>query len=257
MSPPPLLLPGLLPALAAAAGLILGSFIAALSWRWPRGLSIARGRSHCDSCHAPLAALDLIPLLSHLRLRGRCRSCHAPIPPRHLLIELAAATLTTTAALIAPNLQGLALAAFGLALLTLAVLDLEHFWLPDRLTLPLLATGLLLGHFLPPPFPAPLPDRLIGAALGYASLALIALAYKKARGHAGLGGGDPKLFAAIGAWLGWTALPLVLLGASLLGLLAVLAARLRGQRLAADTPLPFGALLAAAAWPLALLPFAH
>jgi leader peptidase (prepilin peptidase)/N-methyltransferase len=253
MSAPPLLLA----ALAAMGGLILGSFIAALSWRWPRGLSIVHGRSRCDSCHAPLAVGDLVPLLSHLWLRSRCRSCRAPIPPRHLLIELAAATLTTTAALLAPDLQGLALAAFGLALLTLAVLDLEHFWLPDRLTLPLLATGLLLGLlpglFMPPPFP----DRLIGAVAGYASLAFIALAYKKARGQHGLGGGDPKLFAAIGAWLGWTALPFVLLGASLLGLLAVLVARLRGQRLAADTPLPFGALLAAAAWPLALLPFAH
>jgi leader peptidase (prepilin peptidase)/N-methyltransferase len=248
MSAPPLL-PA---ALAAAAGLILGSFIAALTWRWPRGLSIAQGRSHCDSCHAPLAPQDLVPVLSHLWLRGRCRGCHAPIPPRHLLIELAAAALTTTAALIAPNPQGLALATLGLALLTLAVLDLEHFWLPDRLTLPLLALGLLLGLSFPPNFP----DRLIGAVAGYASLALIAAAYKKARGQEGLGGGDPKLLAAIGAWLGWTQLPFVLLGASLLGLLAVLVARLRGTHLAANTPVPFGTLLAAAAWPLALLHFA-
>lgn len=243
--------------LAALAGLILGSFIAALTWRWPRGESIAHGRSRCYSCQTPLAPRDLVPVLSQLWLRGRCRHCNAVIPRRHLAIELAAAAMASAALLAAPAsvglaTAGLALAGFGLTLLALAVLDVEHFWLPDRLTLPLLAAGLGLGLWLPPT----LTDRLIGAVAGYASLALIAFAYRRSRGREGLGGGDPKLFAAIGAWLGWAQLPFVLLAASLLGLLLAALAHLRGRPITADTALPLGALLAAAAWPLALLHYA-
>ena len=111
-----------------------------------------------------------------------------------------------------PGWLGLAGALFGWVLLTLALLDAGHFWLPDKLTLPLLLLGLAIVN------EPPLLHRLIGAAAGYAVLALIALAYRAARGREGLGGGDPKLLAAIGAWLGWQALPFVLLAASLAGL---------------------------------------
>lgn len=235
-------------ALALVLGLILGSFIAALTWRWPRGTSILKGRSHCDTCQTPLKPLNLIPVLSFLYQNGRCTTCAAPISRRHLGIELAAGLIAALSLFVAPGLPGLALASFGLLLLTLAVLDVEHFWLPNRLTLPLLALGLALA-------PPPLPDRLWGALAGYASLTLIAFTYKKLRRREGMGGGDPKLFAAIGAWLGWTQLPFVLLGAGLIGLLLVLLDKQRGAPLKPDTPLPLGSLLALAAWPLALLQF--
>ena len=128
-----------------------------------------------------------------------------------------------------------------------AALDLEHEWLPDRLTWPLLAAGLAAawGGFGPP-----LEGRLIGAAAGFATLFAIAFLYRALRGREGLGGGDPNLFAASGAWLGWTQLPFVLVGAGLLGLAALLFRRLRGRAVAATDRLPLGALMALAAWPI-------
>jgi leader peptidase (prepilin peptidase)/N-methyltransferase len=236
-------------ALGATAGLLLGSFIGALTWRWPRDISIARGRSCCDSCGVPLSPLDLVPLLGRLLQQGRCRHCGARIPLRHTGIEIAAALVAGLALWLVPGLPGLALAAFGLLLLALAILDAEHFWLPDALTLPLLALGLAFG-------PPPLADRLWGAALGFASLWFIAQAYRRLRGREGMGGGDPRLLAAIGAWMGWMMLPFVLLAASLFGLAFAALDRLLGRPVAADTALPLGTLMALAAWPLALVQFA-
>lgn len=230
--------------LGLLAGLIFGSFIAALTQRWPQGRSIAAGRSHCDHCHAVLTPRDLVPVLSFALLRGRCRHCGAAIAPRHLAIELAAGGMGALALALHPDAAGLAGAAFGWALLALLVLDIENFWLPDALTLPLAALGLLAGLWLSPP----LADRAIGAAAGFASLALIALAYKSLTGRVGLGGGDPKLFAAIGAWLGWMALPFVLLLAASLGLALVARDRLAGRPVTRHSRVPLGALLAAAAW---------
>jgi leader peptidase (prepilin peptidase)/N-methyltransferase len=99
----------------------------------------------------------------------------------------------------------------------------------------------------------PLFDRLIGAAIGYIALALIATAYKAVRGREGLGGGDPKMLAAIGAWLGWPLLPFVLLGAGLIGLAVVILSQMRGQGMKATDRLPLGSLMALAAWPIWLL----
>ena len=232
-----------LPTLGLLAGLIFGSFIAALTSRWPQGRSIVHGRSACESCGATLGARDLVPVLSHLALRGKCRHCDAPIPPRNLGIELAAGFIGAVSLFAVPGWAGLAGAGFGWVLLALAVLDIEHFWLPDRLTLPLVLAGLAFG--LPS-----LPDRAIGAAIGYAALALIAFAYARLRGRTGLGGGDPKLLAAIGAWLGWSALPFAVLLAASLGLVLVGLDRLRGRPVTAQTRVPLGALMAVAAWPL-------
>ena len=232
--------------LAAILGAIIGSFIAVLTRRWPTGGSIVRPRSHCDTCHTPLTAIDLIPILSFILLRARCRHCGAAIAPRHLGIELAAAAIGALALALHPGLPGLFGAFFGWALLALAILDIEHFWLPDRLTLPLLAAGLLIGLAVAPPLPA----RLIGAVTGFLALAALAAGYKALTGRTGLGGGDPKLLAAIGAWLGWAALPLVLLLAASLGLGLVALDRLRGRPVTRQTRVPLGALMAAAAWPL-------
>lgn len=236
-------------ALGAGAGLLVGSFIGALTWRWPRGDSILHGRSRCDACGTTLGPLELVPVLGVLWQRGRCRHCGARISLRHTGIELAAALVAGLAPALVPGWMGVALAGFGLMLLTLAILDAEHFWLPDALTLPLLALGLALG-------PPPLAERLWGAGLGFLTLWLLALAYRALRGREGMGGGDPRLLAAIGAWTGWMALPFVLLGASLLGLLLAGLDRLRGRPVATDTALPLGTLMALAAWPVALMQFA-
>ena len=116
--------------------------------------------------------------------------------------------------------------------------------------MPLIPLGLLVAWLGPG---EPLVDRAIGAAAGGIGLWLIGVLYRAARGREGLGGGDPKLLAAIGAWLGWTFLPIVLLGAGILGLVAALTMRARGQEVAATTRLPLGALMALAAWPIWLV----
>jgi leader peptidase (prepilin peptidase) / N-methyltransferase len=231
-------------------GAVAGSFLATILVRWPKGQSVLRGRSRCDSCGDALAPSQLTPLLSFLAFKGKCRRCGAPIDPRHFAIELAGAMLALVAALAHPLPLAMITALLGWWLLLVAALDLEHHWLPDRLTLPLIALGLALGWL---EFGPALQDRLIGAAAGFASLALIGLAYRHFRGRQGLGGGDPKLFAAIGAWLGWLHLPYVLLGAGLLGLAAASLMALRGAQVQATTRLPLGSLLAVTAWPVWLV----
>lgn len=242
--------PALRLALGAFAGLIAGSFLATALIRWPRGESVARGRSHCDACATPLGARDLVPLVSQALLRGRCRHCAARIDQRHLAVELAAATVGLVAMAAHPLPLALATALFGWWLLLAALLDLEHQWLPDRLTLPLLPLGLAAAWAGLGP---PLAERALGAAVGWASLALIAFAYQRLRGREGMGGGDPKLFGALGAWVGIWHLPVILVGAGLFGLAAVLLMRLRGERVDAATRLPLGTLMILAAWPVWLV----
>jgi leader peptidase (prepilin peptidase)/N-methyltransferase len=234
----------------AVLGAVVGSFLAAIFVRWPQGRSALTGRSQCDSCFAVLKPFDLVPILSHLFLRGRCRACAARIDPRHLPIEIAGAMVGFAAFHAHPPAVAAVTALFGWWLLLLAAVDLEHQWLPDKLTLPLLPAGLAVAWLGVGP---PLPDRLIGAALGFGVLALIAWAYRRLRGRIGMGGGDPKLLGALGAWLGWQQLPFVLLGAGLLGITAILLIGLRGRPLAATDRLPLGTLMALIAWPIWLL----
>jgi leader peptidase (prepilin peptidase)/N-methyltransferase len=215
--------------------------------RWPKGRSVVAGRSQCDKCGRTLEARDLVPMLSWTLAKGRCRHCGARIDRRHLAAEAGAAMIGVAAILAHPLPLAGVTAIFGWWLFLLAALDVEHEWLPDRLTWPLLAAGLAAAWG---GFGSPLTGRLIGAAAGFASLFLIGEAYRRLRGREGLGGGDPKLFAAIGAWLGWTQLPFVLVGAGLIGLGVVLLKRLRGGQVAAADRLPLGALMALAAWPI-------
>jgi leader peptidase (prepilin peptidase)/N-methyltransferase len=229
-----------------ALGAILGSFIAALVIRWPAGRSVLVGRSACDACGRALGPIELVPLVSALWLRGRCRTCRAPIDPRHWQIELAAAAIGVIASLAVPGPLALAGAIFGWLLLALAALDIVAFWLPNVLTAALALAGIgvaLLG------VAPPLLDCVIGGATGFAALWLIAAGYRALRHREGMGGGDPKLFGAIGLWVGWRLLPIVLLLASLAGLAFVLARILTGKGVRADDRLPFGALLAIAAYP--------
>jgi leader peptidase (prepilin peptidase) / N-methyltransferase len=242
--------------LGAGLGLIAGSFAATALIRWPKERSLLGPRSCCDGCGGAIAAYDLIPVLSWALRRGRCRACGARIDPRHPAMELAAALIGAIALLAHPLPLGLVTALLGWWLLLVAALDRAHFWLPDRLTLPLAALGLAAGWA---GFGPPLLERLAGAAMGYGALALIAFLYRRLRGREGMGGGDPRLMGAVGAWVGVWNLPAILLGAGLLGLAAVLAMRLRGQAVERTTRLPLGTLIALAAWPawlIAAAPFA-
>jgi leader peptidase (prepilin peptidase)/N-methyltransferase len=235
-------------ALGSVAGAIAGSFAATLLVRSPQELQASRGRSRCDGCRVPLSAFELVPVVSYVAQGGRCRHCSAAVDARHCMFEIAAAAIGAGAFLNAPRpLAGRASALFGWWLLLIAVLDFEHHWLPERLTLPLIPMGLAVGFAGIGP---PLVDRIVGSLVAGASLWLIALAYEAVRRRRGMSGGNPKLFAAIGAWLGWMPLPFVLLGASFLGLTAVLVMQQRGAEVSAATRLAFGTLLAASAWPI-------
>lgn len=227
-------------------GLVVGCFLGLVSVRWPEGDGVVSGRSHCRACRRVLSLADLIPVVSYLRARGRCRSCAAPIPLKYPLIELAAAGVGAWAALAGSTVpEAILTALLGWQLLLIAVIDLEHLWLPDRLTLPLLVTGVvaagLLDHLA-------ILDALIGAAVGLAALSLFRLVYRRWRGRDGLGDGDPILFAAGGAWVGWSGLPIVLLIASLAGLSVVLVRRIRGERLDPRDQIPFAPFLTAGVW---------
>ncbi|PAX06674.1 prepilin peptidase [Sphingomonas lenta] len=239
----------LLPILLALVGAIVGSFLATLVVRWPEGRSVVAGRSACDGCGRPLRAWELVPLVSALGLRGRCAACGRRIDPVHGRVELACSAMGLGAGLVAPWPEAAAGAVFGWLLVALAALDWRHFWLPDRLT-GLLALGGLLSAAVAPPGVA---DRLIGGAAGFGSLWVIAWGYRRFRGREGMGGGDPKLMGAIGLWLGWRLLPGVLVVAGMVGLGVVLFRRWRGEAVAADSALPFGALLAVATYPAWLL----
>jgi leader peptidase (prepilin peptidase)/N-methyltransferase len=235
---------------AALIGLCIGSFVATLTARWTEGRSAVLPRSACDGCGKRLGAAELVPVLSYVLLRGRCRTCGNPIGPRYPAIELTAAMLGGLAFAVAGGTGAAFGALFGWMLLALAILDAERFWLPDRLTAPLAALGLAGGALGLTP---PLGDRVIGAAIGFGGLSLIAIAYRRVRGREGLGGGDPKLLGAIGAGLGWQPLPFVLLLAALLGLGFALVQTIRGDQVNATTRVPLGALMAVAAWVLWLV----
>jgi len=233
------------PILLGIVGAVFGSFIATVAIRWPAGRSALAGRSACDGCGRTLTAFELIPLFSFIALRGRCRTCGTRIAPGHVVTEVLGAGIGIVAGIVAPGGEGVAGAACGWLLLALGAIDLAAFWLPDVLTgaLAVVAlTGGLAG------FGADLQARLIGGVAGFGVLWLVAEAYRRVRGRVGLGGGDPKLFGAIGLWLGWRALPQVLLLAALAGLAVVLVLALAGRRMTATDRLPLGTLLAGAAF---------
>lgn len=243
---------GLLAASLAAAliGACIGSFIATLAVRAPEGWAgMWTGRSRCPSCHATLSAAELVPLVSWIRQCGRCRSCGATIHVWYPLVELAAAGIGLVSVALVPWPEGGVVALLGWWLLALAAIDLVVWLLPDALTLPLLAAGLLIalaGADVSPLWPPVSPlSAVLGAALGYLALAGLAAAYRRLRGREGLGLGDAKLLAAAGAWLGVERLPAVLLAAALLGLLTAV---LRRGPMRAETAVPFGPALALAFW---------
>lgn len=234
----------------AILGAIFGSFIAALVTRWPQNHSILSGRSRCDSCGVVLRPWHLVPVLSYFALRGKCASCGAPFDRESLIIELAAAVIGALAIGLHPGWNGVAIAAFGWLLLPLAWLDYRQYWLPHPLNAALAAGGFVCGLAgLAPDWTS----RLVGAIAGFGMLWIVAASYRRLRGRDGMGGGDPLLLGAIGLWLGWQMLPLVLLIASGTGLAIALILQRRGRTLDGATRFPLGTLLAGAAWPVALL----
>ncbi len=233
------------PLFLGVLGAVFGSFIATVALRWPQGRSAMRGRSACDGCDKALGAHELVPLVSWVIQRGHCRACGHAIHLAHPATELAGLAIGVAAGLVAPGLEGVAGAVFGWLLLALAALDLAAFWLPNVLTVTLAVTGLVDGIFFEPGWI----DRILGGLIGFGLLYLVAFTYRHVRGREGLGGGDPKLFGAIGLWLGVSMLAPVLLGASVTGLAVALAMKLSGREIGMTSRLPLGTLLAIAAFP--------
>lgn len=226
----------------------IGSFLGVLIRRLPRGEPVGMDRSRCEACHHTLGPAELIPLLSYAVQRGRCRACGARIDLFHPAIELAATVVAALALILAdpasPFVYGTVLLGWGL--LALSWIDFETFLLPDALTLPLLLGGIVEGCVLADG--PSLLSRVTGALAGWALLSAVSTLYKAVRGRAGLGGGDAKLLAAGGAWVGLEALPSVLLGASVCGFILALILTARGRHLHARMMLPFGPCLALSLW---------
>lgn len=257
--------------LVALFGLCLGSFLNVIITRlpvmlmrhWRREAQAALELAHeqsppfnlatpgslCPRCETAIAWHDNIPLVGWLKRRGRCAACNTRISIQYPLVELAGGLLAIAAlALHGPSLEALFIYGACLILLALAVIDFRTQLLPDVLTLPLLWAGLLF-QLLFQPFM--LSDAVIGVMVGYLSLWSFYWLFKLVTGKEGMGFGDFKLLAALGAWLGWNFLPLILILSAGLGAMVGLSAqafapRLRGQ------PLPFGPFLALAGW-IALL----
>jgi leader peptidase (prepilin peptidase)/N-methyltransferase len=200
-------------------------------------------RSACPSCGHALSVAENIPLLSWVWLRGRCRHCRAPISVRYPTVELASALLSGLVIWrLGSDIAGIAALLLVWTMLALSFIDLDTQFLPDDLTLPLMWVGLLVN--LNATF-VPLSDAVIGAAIGYLALWLVYWAFRLVTGKEGMGYGDFKLLAALGAWLGWTMLPLIVLLSSVLGaLVGVMLIVLKGHH--RDKPIPFGPFLAVA-----------
>jgi leader peptidase (prepilin peptidase)/N-methyltransferase len=259
---------------AALVGLVVGSFLNVVIHRLPRMMenewreqcaeldgrpatdlgryNLLVPRSQCPACQTPIRVRDNIPVVSWLLLRGKCAQCRAPISPRYPIVE--ALTAVLSAVIAAKFGFGWTAAAFLVltwTLVALTFIDADTTLLPDDLTLPLLWLGLLanLVGLIPA---VSLRDAVIGAAAGYLVLWSIYWAFKLTTGKEGMGYGDFKLLAALGAWLGWKALLPILLLSSVVGAVVGIALMLLARR-GRDIPIPFGPYLAAAGFLVLLL----
>lgn len=229
---------------AAILGLVVGSFLNVVIHRLPRGESLSYPPSRCPRCGAAIRWYDNVPVLSYLLLLGRCRDCHGAISPRYPLVEAATGLLFLAAAFKVPQwLWALHAAVLGSLCLALALIDLEHMILPDALTLPGAAFGLLLAVA---GGPTPLLDAAVGTVLGAALPLGIIWVYRVLRGVEGMGFGDVKLLAMLGAFLGWQGMLLTLALAAVAGALVGLGLIVLGKG-SRQTELPFGTFLCAAA----------
>ena len=227
---------------AFAFGAAMGSFANVLIYRLPAGLSIVSPGSRCPSCSAQIRWFDNIPIVSYFILRGRCRGCRTTISPRYPLVEALSGFLFAAVVFrvgIQPATAALAL--FAWALVVITFIDLDHRIIPDVISLP--GTMLGLAFSFVPGFPRPV-DSAVGVAIGAGFLFLVLYAYEKIMGEEGMGLGDVKLLAMIGAFLGWQALPVTILVSSLTGsLVGVGYALVKGESVR-KFPVPFGPFLA-------------
>ncbi len=230
-------------------GACVGSFLNVVVHRLPRGESLWGPRSRCPSCGTPIAWYDNLPLLSWLARRGRCRACGGPIAARYLVIELLAALLLVALqARLGWSLELLVSFYFSCTLVAVAYIDLDHQIIPDVLSLPGIAVGLLTAPLLHASAPLEAFGRAaLGALVGGGILLAVAWGYERATGREGMGGGDVKLLAMVGAFLGWQGVLLTLLLGSLVGSVigfAVMVARGADTKLA----IPFGPFLSIGAF---------
>lgn len=259
--------PSLLILTAALLGLMIGSFLNVVILRVPRMMELAWKRecreilelpaveteklslvsppSRCPQCAAPVRAWQNIPVISWLLLRGRCANCATPISAQYPLVEALTAVLSAVCAWkFGWSAQLPAALILTWTLVTLAVIDLRTQLLPDSITLPLLWLGLALGFFS---IFTDLHDAVLGAMAGYLSLWLVFHTFRLITGKEGMGYGDFKLFAALGAWMGWQCLPQIILLASVVGAvvgISLIVFRRQGK----EIPIAFGPYLAAAGW---------
>ena len=250
---------------AAIFGLAIGSFLNVVIHRLPkmmendwamqcaelrneappqhRRYNLAMPRSACPHCSHQITAAENIPILSWLFLRGKCSACKAPISARYPIVEAANALLWVACiSHFGASAQALGAMFFTSCLLVLALIDFDTTLLPDDITLPLLWVGLLanlLGLY------TSLPSAVVGAMAGYLSLWSVYWGFKLLTGKEGMGYGDFKLLGALGAWLGWKMLPLLILLSSFVGALIGIALMVLAKR-GKDIPMPFGPYLAAA-----------
>jgi leader peptidase (prepilin peptidase) / N-methyltransferase len=233
-------LAALWPWVALLGGLVVGSFANVCIHRLPERRSVVSPRSRCPRCGAPIRAADNVPVLSYLALGGRCRACRAPISARYPLVEAAnGAMYFALARIMGPTPQAAVAMALVTALLVLTLIDYDHQLLPDAITLPGIAVG-LLASLLPGP-PTPL-DAAAAAAGGYLAFFAVAKAYERTRGMEGLGQGDWKMTAMLGAFLGWQNLLLTVFAATLGGTVVGLGLMALGGR-SSRHPLPLGTFL--------------
>ena len=251
--------------MAGVFGLLIGSFLNVCIYRLPRDLSVVRPRSFCPACEQPIAWYDNIPVVSYLVLKGRCRHCAALIPVRYLIVELLTGTLFfLTVLALGPALAALKLCLFSALMVGMMFTDLEERILPDEFTLGGVAAGLVLAWFVPVndviaqamlsplvsqwrPHWASLIESMAGAALPTLFLWLGGLVFEKVRGKEGLGLGDVKMGAMMGAFLGLRAALVILILGSLAGSLIGLIYIKATKKDAGSYQLPFGTFLAAAA----------
>ena len=218
----------------------VASFVGTVVDRVPHREPIFWCRSQCNSCQQTLAVRDLVPIASYLALFGSCRFCKTPIPRRYLVAEVSALFLGGISLAIIGTTNFIVSLPMAWLLFALAYFDLLHGRLPNLLIIALCG----LGFAIAPLVAGSLSDRVIGAMLGLLVGASIAGLYRMLRGHDGLGGGDVKLFAAVGAWIGWEFIFVVLLISSVGALLFALAT----GRITKNATLPFGPFIAAATW---------
>jgi len=223
-------------------GAVVGSFLNVCIYRLPKGLSIVDPPSHCFACDTPIRPIDNIPLVSYLLLRGRCHACGAAFSPRYFLVELLTGTLTTALLWHFGFTPAFFLYfVFTAALIVVTFIDIDYLIIPDAISLPGIGIG-LAASFLIEGMPTPL-ESAIGIVLGGGILWAVAFGYEKLTGVEGMGFGDVKLLAMIGAFLGWRAVPLSLLIGSLSGsIIGITAMAILGKNRRWE--IPFGPFLA-------------